>query len=675
MPTGKFPGYMHGMRHGHIDGVPYFRFWCQKTLPALYDDSLSYYDLLTNVVWYINQLITVAKAYDEKFCELEGLYIELEHYVASYFDKLDVEQTVADILNDMAYSGRLTEIMTTYINDYSIDAKKIKNGFVPVHYEYVKCDENNDYYKRDLTDKEMVEALRHGSVLLGFFNGSPQFGNFIMFMDTFEYDYNGKTIECPCGCCCEHLVQNYKVTYKQAMANKNGKLIQYIVTDEYCKQYAVGYYGKMYADVEDGSITAEKLADGAVTHPKLADDAVWENNIKDGEVTPRKLGKGNIVMLADVYDLDHGGWTSRLARNLGLKEYSETGCTCGCGCGRDCPNYHHEQCYKVKAKDGAGFVGNNDQTFLKSLQELAGEVDEAFRLNTSYILVGGGNDDRGKPKNSVADAIVTFAQYVRQNFPNATVIVAQCSWRDSVKAGGGRGAYITVTREYTVGCGKAGFRFVKNSPFALHDYELLDSEGWKPNEDGCEEIAVMFGIELAGGTYDKLGDWRQLAYTVDDKVIIGDDAQNHLFPGDVPDPKPPVMWNYMHNDSVYVWLSFHTIEFKNPTNLIGHLPNGENGETGQFRLLQFNNPSGYIQPVNNSDFKNFPVTVVDSDGNVRNATLCIRHGASEILCFLYRGKEKQTSHDVGVEFDVFENTKYIHFGAAFGKFKIDAFDC
>ena len=86
MPIGKFPSHMHGMRHGHIDGVPYFRFWCQKTLPALYDDSLSYYDLLTNVVWYINQLITVAKAYDEKFCELEGLYIELEHYVASYFD-------------------------------------------------------------------------------------------------------------------------------------------------------------------------------------------------------------------------------------------------------------------------------------------------------------------------------------------------------------------------------------------------------------------------------------------------------------------------------------------------------------------------------------------------------------------------------------------------------------
>ena len=131
----------------------------------------------------------------------------------------------------------------------------------------------------------------------------------------------------------------------------------------------------------------------------------------------------------------------------------------------------------------------------------------------------------------------------------------------------------------------------------------------------------------------------------------------------------------MHNDSVYVWLNFHTIEFKNPTNLIGHLPNGENGETGQFRLLQFNNPSGYIQPTNNSNFKNFPVTVIDSDGNVRNATLCIRHGASEILCFLYRGKEKQTPHDVGVEFDVFENTKYIHFGASFGKFEIDAFDC
>lgn len=34
-----------------------FRFWCQKILPLVYDDSLSYYELLCKVVDYINKII------------------------------------------------------------------------------------------------------------------------------------------------------------------------------------------------------------------------------------------------------------------------------------------------------------------------------------------------------------------------------------------------------------------------------------------------------------------------------------------------------------------------------------------------------------------------------------------------------------------------------------------
>lgn len=34
-----------------------FRFWCQKVLPLVYDESLSYYELLCKVVDYLNKLI------------------------------------------------------------------------------------------------------------------------------------------------------------------------------------------------------------------------------------------------------------------------------------------------------------------------------------------------------------------------------------------------------------------------------------------------------------------------------------------------------------------------------------------------------------------------------------------------------------------------------------------
>ena len=37
--------------------VDSFRFWCQKVLPLVYDDSLSYYELLCKVVDYLNNTI------------------------------------------------------------------------------------------------------------------------------------------------------------------------------------------------------------------------------------------------------------------------------------------------------------------------------------------------------------------------------------------------------------------------------------------------------------------------------------------------------------------------------------------------------------------------------------------------------------------------------------------
>lgn len=40
-----------------IKDLPIFKFWCQKVLPLVYDQSLSYYEVLCKVVDYINHLI------------------------------------------------------------------------------------------------------------------------------------------------------------------------------------------------------------------------------------------------------------------------------------------------------------------------------------------------------------------------------------------------------------------------------------------------------------------------------------------------------------------------------------------------------------------------------------------------------------------------------------------
>lgn len=41
----------------HMSFIKPFKFWCQKVLPLVYDDSLSYYEVLCKIVHYINELI------------------------------------------------------------------------------------------------------------------------------------------------------------------------------------------------------------------------------------------------------------------------------------------------------------------------------------------------------------------------------------------------------------------------------------------------------------------------------------------------------------------------------------------------------------------------------------------------------------------------------------------
>ena len=52
-----------------------FRFWCQKVLPLVYEDSLSYYEVLCKIVDYINNMIENQKEFSD---ELNKLKSELE---------------------------------------------------------------------------------------------------------------------------------------------------------------------------------------------------------------------------------------------------------------------------------------------------------------------------------------------------------------------------------------------------------------------------------------------------------------------------------------------------------------------------------------------------------------------------------------------------------------------
>lgn len=82
--------------------MPTFRFWCQKVLPLVYDNSLSYYELLCKVVEYINDLIKADKILDDELESLKNDLKEVQKWIDNY-DTSFAESVIEKYLATMIF--------------------------------------------------------------------------------------------------------------------------------------------------------------------------------------------------------------------------------------------------------------------------------------------------------------------------------------------------------------------------------------------------------------------------------------------------------------------------------------------------------------------------------------------------------------------------------------------
>lgn len=92
-----------------------FKFWAQKVLPLVYDDSLSYYEVLCKVVEYLNETIDNVDNMHTEVTGLHEAYVQLQNYVNTYFDNLDVQSEINAKLDEMASDGTLSAIILPLI--------------------------------------------------------------------------------------------------------------------------------------------------------------------------------------------------------------------------------------------------------------------------------------------------------------------------------------------------------------------------------------------------------------------------------------------------------------------------------------------------------------------------------------------------------------------------------
>ena len=96
-----------------------FRYWCQKVLPLVYDDSLSYYELLCKVVDYLNKTMEDVETLHGDVTNLHTAYEELQSYVNNYFSTLDVQAEINNKLNEMSKDGVLSQLIEPFITENS----------------------------------------------------------------------------------------------------------------------------------------------------------------------------------------------------------------------------------------------------------------------------------------------------------------------------------------------------------------------------------------------------------------------------------------------------------------------------------------------------------------------------------------------------------------------------
>lgn len=86
--------------------LKHFKFWCQKVLPLVYDDSLSYYEVLCKVVDYINKLIddekTIIAQIDELRKELEIVQKWIDDFDTTFIEK-EVQEYLAKAVQTVTF--------------------------------------------------------------------------------------------------------------------------------------------------------------------------------------------------------------------------------------------------------------------------------------------------------------------------------------------------------------------------------------------------------------------------------------------------------------------------------------------------------------------------------------------------------------------------------------------
>lgn len=155
------------------DGIPYLRFWCQKVLPAVYDQSLSYYEVLCKLAAFLNKMLEELEKMQDNIDALHKAYKDLQDWVNAEIARFEahMEQHFDDLTQELwnrfeEYKNNTNTTLQQWFNDYATNTtnnlNKKFNDFVTnantridQMFNTYTTNTNNDFntWKNDFTNQ------------------------------------------------------------------------------------------------------------------------------------------------------------------------------------------------------------------------------------------------------------------------------------------------------------------------------------------------------------------------------------------------------------------------------------------------------------------------------------------------------------------------------------------
>lgn len=106
-----------------------FKFWCQKVLPLVYDESLSYYEVLCKVVDYLNNMVNdvnkVIDEYENLRKELAIVKAWIDNFSADYIEKLIQEKIATMIFVEISDAGYIVYYIPDTWSDITFNTTEL----------------------------------------------------------------------------------------------------------------------------------------------------------------------------------------------------------------------------------------------------------------------------------------------------------------------------------------------------------------------------------------------------------------------------------------------------------------------------------------------------------------------------------------------------------------------